>query len=95
VDAAAKRPSSITFLLVGFVLLVTVVGLMGTFVRLADCPDCVERRKEQRIMETYAQYLNIAPPPKWKCERCQGTDRISLFSKWLKRPHKGPDWLID
>jgi hypothetical protein len=40
IENSKKRPSSITFLLVGLVLLVTGAGFMLSFVPLLECPSC-------------------------------------------------------
>jgi len=39
-EYAPKRPGSITFLLVGLVLLITAAGLFAAIVPLVQCPSC-------------------------------------------------------
>jgi hypothetical protein len=92
---AAGRKGRPVALVVGLLLLVTTAGILGAFLRVIDCPDCKDKRIAQQMMEEFARRSKVPPPPKWKCDRCKGADRVSLFSKWFKPKRTGPDWLID
>lgn len=86
-DTASKRPGSITFFLVGLVLLVTVAGGAVMLYPFAGCPKC-EGRGLHRMVDAQG-------PPDIKgvsfqsemCDYC--FDRKAV--NWLKRSRWGPD----
>ena len=69
----SKRPGSITFLLVGLVLLVTVAGLFVAFVPVVLCPECKG--------EPFAGWTNGHDPDS---SRCWDRYRITILNRWQK-----------
>jgi hypothetical protein len=74
-DSPSKRPGSITFLLVGLVLLVMVAGILG-LVPLTICPAC----------EGYGG--PYGGERAW-CRRCAARGRVPLLNKWLSKQGEG------
>ena len=87
-STSEKRPSSITFLLVGLILLVTAVGLCLTFVPVVNCPDCVwdnnypvvslDTTAGRRRLEALIDHLIS----KKLCLRCNDTRRVSFLRRF-------------
>ena len=82
-DALAKRPGSITFLLVGLVLLVTAVVL---FVAVIPCVYCPMQRHENNMVDWF-----------WPCPLCgeyeKNAKKVTLWRRWSWRPRSREDWL--
>jgi hypothetical protein len=83
----SKRPGSLTFMLVGLVLLMTVAGLFVPFVR---CPQCWEvyelaLRVAQERPELEADLRRELS--RIYCERCKGARRISPVRFLLGHRH--------
>jgi len=85
-----KCPGSITFLLVGLALLVTIAVLFVVFVPVTNCKDCAGERIRLAYEEVLIQEGSLKPgdrpPPSKPCGLCQGRARISLLKKWLWKP---------
>jgi len=84
-DIRTTRPSSVTFLLVGLVLLVTVGGLIAALVPCVDCP--LQRHK---LMWGVSN-------PTWECPLCDGGyfregKRIPFMRKLTWRPQTQQEW---
>jgi len=80
-EYAPKRPGSITFLLVGLVLLVTVAGLFVVLVRCVECP--------------LRQDMGATAEPAWPCPLCGElyVGKATLWRKWTWKPKTPKDWL--
>jgi hypothetical protein len=89
-ESTPKRPGSITFLLVGLVLLVTAATIV-LFVPLTECKQCYVTRDIQRLVDQEATNEDRSPPPLLICRQCQGTHSSSLFSNWLTDFRRGRD----
>src|SRR6266849_4621572 len=78
-----KRPGSITFLLVGLVLLVMVAGLFVTLVPSWECP----ARRHKWASGSFA----------WECPLCGSSgvsmNPVTLWRKWTWKPQTPEDWL--
>lgn len=75
-----KRPASITFLLVGLVLLITAAGLFFCCFPIAPCPRC------NRELQSYSPVLQrefIANGEQY-CSYCMDKLQITFVNKWMK-----------
>lgn len=75
----SKRPGSITFLLVGLVLLVTMAGLYVGLVPTVDCPVNQWDSFVDGMLRSHA----VSTVTPLDCWRCHGHGRITLLNKWL------------
>jgi hypothetical protein len=97
-DAAQTRRPSITVLLVGLVLLVTVLGAVVSLVPLVPCPDCSSRDKKikmllfrDKVEESAAndfEHPGNAHPP--YCYRCRNRERVTILHQMF-RSHVPPE----
>ena len=77
-EASTRRSDSITFLLVGLVLLVIVIGIGATFARIIECPDQNWIATEFIRGRTYIAF----------CNRCGGEmdgvhhNRVTAIQWW-------------
>jgi hypothetical protein len=78
-DAAPKRPGSVTFLLVGLVLLVTAAGL-SVFLPIFQCPACGGTGKTVIPMLVFGRIVDIPKPPSIPCGRCR-SGRVTLKNR--------------
>ena len=79
---SAKRPSSLTFLLVGLVLLVTTAGVFAAFVPIARCGAC-------EIDIAIRRGIPRAACPH-TCAHCDGKGQVPLLTHWLRCPEHNP-----
>ena len=77
VDIPSKRPGSITSLLVGIVLLVTVAGIVGAFFPVFSCPRCARIRAKPDGEDFFVIRA---------CECCGNTWKVTLFDRLLWKP---------
>jgi hypothetical protein len=85
-DVQPKRPGSITFLLVGLVLLVTAAGVLILIVPLSDCPNPIHLL----LVPQTSMSIEFPTPegPKLGCDVCHGRKRVTLFRKWISQPQE-------
>jgi hypothetical protein len=81
-EIKAHRPGSITFLLVGIVLLLLVAGLFLGFSRF-DCPECDHGQRVLAVRGGPFSYVHDLET----CERCNGKGFISIWNKVLGKQH--------
>ncbi|HLY74464.1 MAG TPA: hypothetical protein VKU80_10130 [Planctomycetota bacterium] len=75
-----QRRRSLTFLLVGFVLLVTVAGLFA-LVPLMVCPNCELTRAQMGHNNNWKPGMPEAPLP--KCGYCRSQRKATLLKHWI------------
>ena len=90
-DARPKTPLWIPALLVGLIVLLTLGGISGAFIPVADCPHCLGRGLHRMIDPQRTPELRGVTFQPVTCPYCSDRKRVSTFKSWRWRPEDGPE----